>query len=65
MTALKEGKVLEYLSSGSKIFPGQIFMKIAGSAGVLHLLWKTSQNILEYASGVASRTNRLVEKQGK
>ncbi|MGI6329004.1 MAG: ModD protein [Dethiobacteria bacterium] len=65
LTALKEGKVLEYLSSGSKIFPGQIFMKIAGSAGVLHLLWKTSQNILEYASGVASRTNRLVEKARK
>ena len=65
LTALKGGEVLEYLSSGSKVFPEQVFMKVAGRAGILHLLWKTSQNILEYASGVASRTNRLVEKARK
>ena len=65
LTVLKGGEVLEYLPSGSKISPGEIFMKVAGKAGVLHLLWKTSQNILEYASGIASRTHRLVEKARK
>lgn len=62
---LKGARVLEYIPSGSKIFPEQVFMKIGGSAEVLHLLWKTSQNILEYASAVASRTNTLVEKARK
>lgn len=62
LTELKGGEVLEYLPSGSKIDPGEVFMKVTGKAGVLHLLWKTSQNILEYASGVASRTYRLVKK---
>ncbi len=62
---LKGGRVLEYTPSGSKVLPGQIFMKISGKADVLHLLWKPSQNILEYASAVASRTNKLVEKAKK
>lgn len=65
LTRLKGGEVLEYLPSGSKISPGGVFMKVTGKTEVLHLLWKTSQNILEYASAVASRTNRLVEKAKK
>ena len=33
-----------------------------GKAESLHRLWKTGQNILEYASAIATHTNRMVQK---
>lgn len=65
LSELKGCSVIESIPSGSKVHPGQVFMRISGKADALHLLWKVAVNILEYASGIASRTNRMVEKTRK
>jgi molybdenum transport protein len=37
------------------------FLEVQGTAEVLHSGWKAALNLLEYASGVASRTARIVK----
>jgi molybdenum transport protein len=50
------------MPSGSKLSAGFEFLAADGSARALHAGWKVALNLLEYASGIASRTRRIVEK---
>jgi molybdenum transport protein len=48
--------------SGTKLSSGIEFLAAEGPAQALHTGWKVALNLLEYASGIASRTQRIVEK---
>jgi molybdenum transport protein len=48
--------------SGTGLPPGTDFLSAEGSAQALHAGWKVALNILEYASGIATRTHRIVAK---
>ncbi|EHQ89686.1 ModD protein [Desulfosporosinus youngiae] len=50
------------LPSGSIVNKGDIFIEAEGLASNLHIAWKVSLNILEYCSGIATRTKRMVDK---
>ncbi|MCI1946473.1 ModD protein [Clostridium luticellarii] len=54
--------VIKTCSSGSIIEKDQIFLEREGNSEDLHMAWKVSQNILEYSSGIATKTKKLVEK---
>lgn len=56
--------VTSCLPSGTKLAAGVEFLVASGSAQSLHLGWKAALNLLEYASGIASRTWRIVETCG-
>ncbi|MZP41821.1 ModD protein [Heliobacterium gestii] len=47
--------------SGTEVKAGDVFLAAAGPAKGLQMAWKVCQNILEYSSGIATRTRRLVE----
>jgi molybdenum transport protein len=51
----------QLLPSGSTVEPGQLFLAAEGPADGLHIAWKVSLNILEHASGIATRTRKLVD----
>ena len=53
---------LRSLPSGSVVNKGDIFIEAEGLAADLHIAWKVSMNILEYSSGIATRTKRMVDK---
>jgi len=46
--------------SGTHCAPGTVFLSVEGTAQGLHAGWKVALNLLEYASGIASRTARIV-----
>lgn len=48
--------------SGALLPPGRELLVAEGPARALHTGWKVALNLLEYASGIASRTGRIVEK---
>jgi molybdenum transport protein len=50
------------MSSGTKLSAGIEFLIANGPAQSLHAGWKVALNMMEYASGIASRTQRIVEK---
>jgi molybdenum transport protein len=50
------------LPSGTSLAPGIDFLSAKGPASALHAGWKVALNLLEYGSGIASRTQRIVEK---
>ena len=52
--------VTSYMPSGTKIPAGMEFLAADGPAHALHAGWKVALNLLEYASGIASRTERIV-----
>lgn len=62
------GRVLEkcgcrvslLLPSGCRCAPGTVFLTAHGPATALHAGWKVALNLLEYASGIASVTGRIV-----
>ena len=39
---------------------GQVFLTAVGTAGMLHAGWKIAQNVMEYSSGIATRTAEMV-----
>ncbi|UEM23947.1 ModD protein [Skermanella mucosa] len=47
--------------SGERIAAGTVFLEGEGPAGGIHLAWKVAQTLVEYASGIATRTRRIVE----
>lgn len=49
-------------ATGERLRPGTVFFEACGRAEDLHRLWKVGLNILEYASGIATRTGKLVEQ---
>jgi molybdenum transport protein len=51
-----------FMPSGTRLPAGVEFLIAEGSAQALHSGWKVALNLLEYASGIASRTQRIVEK---
>lgn len=55
------GTVSSAAQEGSAISAGEIILAVTGTAGMLHAAWKVSINILEYCSGVASRTRHLLD----
>lgn len=48
------------LPSGSRVAAGTEFLAAEGPAQALHAGWKVALNLLEHASGIATRTQRLV-----
>jgi molybdenum transport protein len=50
------------MPSGTKLSSGIGFLAADGTAQALHAGWKVALNLLEYASGIATRTRRIVEK---
>ena len=50
------------MPSGTKLSAGIEFLAATGPALALHMGWNVALNLLEYASGIASRTQRIVEK---
>ncbi len=51
----------EHLPSGTLLKPGDKFIEAVGRAEDLHMAWKLSLNIVEYCSGIATRTRKLVD----
>ena len=57
----KLGATVEYAWPNGRPSPaGQVLLAAAGPASALHLAWKLCVNLLEYASGIATRTCELV-----
>lgn len=48
------------LPSGSRVSPGEVLLAASGPAQALHRGWKVVVNLLEYVSGIATRTHDLV-----
>jgi len=46
---------------GTRVERGEAILKAQGSAAALHLGWKPALHMVEYLSGIATRTRRLVE----
>ncbi len=53
-------QVARFTPSGTLLSPGETFIEGEGDTENLHLAWKVSLNILEYCSGIATRTRRMV-----
>lgn len=53
-------KVQYQVESGFKLAPAELILKATGSAEALHIAWRIALNLMEYASGMATRTNSLV-----
>ena len=53
--------VLSVVSSGKKLETGDKIMEAEGDAQALHLIWRTGGSMIEFASGIAGRTQQLVE----
>ena len=47
-------------ASGSVLDAGQLILRLEGRAAALHAVWKTSQTLMEYLSGIASATAAIV-----
>jgi len=58
-------EVLFTLPSGTTADPGTPILKAEGTAAALHAGWKVAMNLLEYASGIATRTGTIVERARK
>lgn len=52
---------LKHAPSGQPVKAGTVFLTVEGPAGALHRAWKASQNLVEYASGIATAAHRIVE----
>lgn len=48
------------LPSGTQTKEGEVFLSGEGPVESLHAAWKVAQNLLEYACGIATRTQKLV-----
>ncbi|UWX58038.1 ModD protein [Chlorobaculum sp. MV4-Y] len=55
-------EVLSTLPSGTIAAPGTEILRASGPAAALHAGWKVAMNLLEYASGIATRTSTIVER---
>ncbi|MDV3429560.1 MAG: ModD protein [Bacillota bacterium] len=54
--------LIKTCASGSLIKKNEIFLEGTGNAEDLHMAWKVSQNIIDYSSGIATKTKRLVDE---
>lgn len=51
----------KFVPSGTKLPANEFILEAEGSAESLHMAWKVSLNLLEYTSGIATRTRELVD----
>lgn len=51
--------IIQTVDSGTLVEKETIFLEVQGAAGTIHRIWKTLQNLLDYASGVATYTHNL------
>ena len=49
-------------ASGTVLPEGHMFVEVRGQAAALHMGWKAALNLLEAASGIATRTHALVRE---
>lgn len=49
-----------FVKSGTLIPPKSVFLEAHGDAGNVHRIWKSIQNLLDYASGIATYTREAV-----
>jgi len=57
----KTGSYAEILlPSGTCAKGGDVCLRVEGSAGAMHSCYKTAQNIMEYSSGIATRTSGML-----
>lgn len=50
------------LPTGSVLQPSETFLVGKGRVADLHMAWRLTMNILEYSSGIATRTRKLLDK---
>ncbi len=55
------GEVTAMAAGGTALAAGEQFFTARGPAGALHRVWKVAQTLVEYASGIATRTRRIVD----
>ncbi len=53
--------VTTQVASGSRILTGDLFLEGVGTVAVLHQVWRVALSLLEYASGVATQTDRMLK----
>jgi len=53
-------RISTLVPSGTRCDPGTVFLDARGTAQALHAGWKVALNLLECASGIATRTARIV-----
>lgn len=58
-------KINSIIPSGTMVNAGDVFISAQGTVGSLHMAWKVCMNILEYCSGIATRTRKLVHSAKK
>ncbi|MGN1350736.1 MAG: ModD protein [Anaerovoracaceae bacterium] len=51
----------EMLPSGSSAAPGSVLISGVGRASDIHMAWKVGQNLLDHASGMATKAARFVQ----
>jgi len=49
-----------FVKSGTLVPPKSIFLEAHGEAGNIHRIWKSVQNLIDYASGIATYTREAV-----
>ena len=52
--------VQHFLPSGTTVQAGVTILSASGPTGALHAGWKVALNLLEYASGIATRSRKIV-----
>ncbi len=62
---LAGARVERVAASGSELAAGAPILSATGSAGALHRAWKVAQTLVEYASGIATATRRILEAARK
>ena len=55
----------EFEPSGTRLAPGDVFMRVWGEAATLHMGWKCCLNIFEYYSALATKTRTMVDQIGR
>jgi len=58
----KAGLEIRYaVASGTRLQTGEKLLEAEGDASAIHLIWRTGDAMIEYASGIAGRTRQLVD----
>lgn len=53
-------EVGHFVASGTRLQPGDRLIEAKGEASAIHIIWRTGSAMIEFASGIAGRTNQLV-----
>lgn len=60
IATLLGAKVIFALPSGSHAKKGDILLKVEGSYGALHQIWRSAQNLLEFSCQIATVTHNML-----